>query len=75
MKNKIIRVFPNGKKYELTFQGIVEEFGKKVKHSTWMSLESQADGTYDVKEYVCAVPSGEKDIDLTTLSIDCFKDK
>ncbi|MBE7630093.1 MULTISPECIES: hypothetical protein [Tenacibaculum] len=70
-----IREFPNGRKYELTYQGVITELGEKVKESRWMSLDKNPDGKFDIKDYICAIPPGEKDISLTTLSMQCFTEK
>ncbi|MCG8721777.1 hypothetical protein G1K82_12645, partial [Tenacibaculum finnmarkense] len=45
------------------------------KESRWMSLDKNPDGKFDIKDYICAIPPGEEDISLTTLSMQCFTEK
>lgn len=74
MKKQVIREFPNGRKYELTYEGKLEIKGVTYKDSRWISVDT-IDGIYDVKDYLCRIPENQKDVNLETLSLGCFKEK
>lgn len=78
-KQKVIRKIGNTF-YVLSFQTILEMFGKKYKDSWWLECDeegnvkdSNKNGKIDRKSYLCVIPEGCNDIDLSTLSEDCLE--